>query len=95
MGNTYVGKSSLAEVYAKDRFKQEYRSTEAPAFFTRIVEVDERKVKLQIWDTASMEKFRKAACGYYKAARGIVVVFDVTSKTSFKGIEGWVSHIQE
>jgi small GTP-binding protein len=38
------------------------------------VEIDGRKVKLQIWDTAGQEKYRTITSAYYRSAQGILLV---------------------
>ena len=47
------------------------------------MEIGNRKVKLQIWDTAGAERFRSIALAYYRGAHGILLVFDLTNERSF------------
>ena len=60
--------------------------------------VDDKMVKLQIWDTAGQEKYRSLISNYLREASVAVVVYDVTSnititldKESFHAIHKWVS----
>ena len=46
--------------------------------------VANRKVALNIWDTAGQERFKSIGHAYYREADGIIIVYDTTSKTSFK-----------
>ena len=50
---------------------------------------------MQIWDTAGQEKFRTITSSYYKGAHGIIVVYDITDKTSFDNIESWFKEIEK
>ena len=50
---------------------------------------DETTVKAQIWDTAGQEKFISMMNSYYRAAKGVVLVYDITSKKSFEAVERW------
>ena len=59
------------------------------------LEVDDKKVKLQIWDTAGQEKFRNINTSYYKGANGILVVYDITNKESFEGLTSWLIEIEK
>ena len=49
-------------------------------FGTRIVEVGDKKVKLQIWDTAGQERFRAVTRSYYRGAAGTLMVYDITRR---------------
>ena len=52
-------------------------------------------IKLQIWDTAGQEKFRTITSSYYKGAHGIIVVYNITDRSSFDNIKGWFSEIEK
>ena len=52
--------------------------------------------QLQIWDTAGMEQFRNAlVTKYYRNADGIVLVFDITKRESFEGLDNWISEVKQ
>ncbi|KIN94341.1 hypothetical protein M404DRAFT_1008413 [Pisolithus tinctorius Marx 270] len=59
------------------------------------MEVDGRKVKLGIWDTAGMEKFRVITAPFYRGAQGVILVYDITDKTSFDALAGWLAEIDQ
>ena len=47
----------------------------------------------KIWDTAGQERFRMVGRSFYRQAQGIVLVFDVTNRESYKSIESWITNI--
>ena len=64
-------------------------------FKLKNIEVDNKKVKLQIWDTAGQERFRTITTSYYKGAQAIVVVFDITDKDSFEHVKNWMADVDK
>jgi small GTP-binding protein len=59
------------------------------------VVVEGADVVLQIWDTAGQERFRALARGYYRNADGVVLVFDLTSRSSFEALGPWMRDLQK
>ncbi|NXT74748.1 RB18B protein, partial [Zapornia atra] len=55
--------------------------------------VDGHAVQLAIWDTAGQERFRTLTPSYYRGAQGIVLVYDVTRKDTFAGLDGWLNEL--
>ncbi|KAG5898156.1 hypothetical protein JTB14_034011 [Gonioctena quinquepunctata] len=62
---------------------------------TKVVSVDNTKVKLQIWDTAGQERFRSVTHAYYRDAHALLLLYDVMNKTSFDNIRAWLGEIRE
>ncbi|KVH99996.1 Small GTPase superfamily, partial [Cynara cardunculus var. scolymus] len=61
----------------------------------RTVEIDGKRIKLQIWDTAGQERFRTITTAYYRGAMGILLVYDVTDEASFNNIRNWIRNIEQ
>ena len=59
------------------------------------LEVDGKKVKLQIWDTAGQERFKNIQASYYKGGNGILVVYDITNRESFNNLNSWLIEIEK
>ena len=59
-----------------------------------MLQVDEKRVKLQIWDTAGQERFRNITQTYYKGAAGIILTFSIVDRNSFENIERWMNQIE-
>lgn len=64
-------------------------------FKVRTIDVDGKKIKLQIWDTAGQERFRTITTAYYRGAMGIMLVYDITNEKSFENIKNWIRNIEE
>ena len=52
-------------------------------------------VKLEIWDTAGQDRFKTITTSYYRGAHGILIVYDVTNRTSFEQIKVWLGEIEK
>jgi len=94
IGESKVGKTSLIKRYTKDEFGGVYLTTVGVDFQDKIIDIDNKKVRLQIWDTAGQERFRNVTKSYFQSVHGFVLVYDITDKESFKKIDFWMSYIK-
>jgi Ras-related protein Rab-1A len=78
-----------------DKWTDSYISTIGVDFKIRTIELDGKTIKLQIWDTAGQERFRTISSTYYRGAHGIIVVYDVTNRTSFDNVSRWLTEIDK
>ena len=90
-----VGKTCLLLRYANDSFSPTFITTIGIDFKIKNVEIDTKRIKLQIWDTAGQERFRTITTSYFRGAQGILLVYDVTDRRSFESIRNWISQIQQ
>jgi len=95
LGDSGVGKTCLLLRFADDVFNETFISTIGIDFKHKNIEIDGRKIKLQIWDTAGQEKYRTITSAYYRSAQGIVLCYDVTDERSFNNVAQWVRNIDE
>ncbi|KAL0479752.1 Ras-related protein Rab [Acrasis kona] len=95
IGDSGVGKSCLLLRYIDDTFTSQFTSTIGIDFKVRTLEVDDKKIKCQIWDTAGQDRFRTITNVYYRDAQGILIVYDVTDSKSFEGLRYWIKNIEE
>ncbi|MCL4112818.1 UNVERIFIED_CONTAM: hypothetical protein GTU68_029823 [Idotea baltica] len=102
IGNTSVGKSSLLLRFSDNIFSERYfftifsfLPTIGVDFKIRTFETGGSTVKLQIWDTAGQERFKTITASYYKGAHGIILVYDITDRQSFKDIENWLAEVDK
>jgi len=95
IGDSGVGKTCLLLRYANDSFSPTFITTIGIDFKIKNIEIDDKRIKLQIWDTAGQERFRTITTSYFRGAQGIVLVYDVTDRRSFESIRNWISQIQQ
>ncbi|KAG6424770.1 hypothetical protein SASPL_115190 [Salvia splendens] len=84
IGDTGVGKSCLLLQFTDKRFQPVHDLTIGVEFGARMVTIDARPIKLQIWDTAGQESFRSITRSYYRGAAGALLVYDITRRAVSK-----------
>ncbi|XP_077261343.1 ras-related protein Rab-37 isoform X2 [Temnothorax americanus] len=96
LGDSGVGKTSLLVQFDTGRFQPgNFAATVGIGFTNKVVTVDDTPIKLQIWDTAGQERFRSVTHAYYRDAHALLLLYDVTNKTSYDNIRAWLSEIRE
>ncbi|CAK7331622.1 unnamed protein product [Dovyalis caffra] len=99
IGDSGVGKSCLLLRFSDGSFTTSFITTIGIDFKIRTIELDGKRIKLQIWDTAGQERFRTITTGkpraYYRGAMGILLVYDVTDESSFNNIRNWIRNIEQ
>ena len=95
LGNSDVGKSSLLLRFVDSLWNDAFVPTIGVDFKVKTLEINNKKVKMQIWDTAGQERFRTVVSTYFRGAHGILLLYDVTNKDSFKNLENWLIEIEK
>ena len=90
IGDAAVGKSNLLLRFAQGDFKSEYQLTIGVEFGAKNVDINNKKFRLQIWDTAGQENYRSITRAYYKNSVCAILVYDISNKESFEHISNWV-----
>ncbi|KAJ1673269.1 GTP-binding protein, partial [Spiromyces aspiralis] len=90
-----VGKSCLLLRFSEDSFTPSFITTIGIDFKIRTIDLDGKRIKLQIWDTAGQERFRTITTAYYRGSMGILLVYDVTDERSFNNIRNWISNVEQ
>eukprot|EP01102_Stenamoeba_stenopodia_P010862 TRINITY_DN330_c0_g6_i1.p1 TRINITY_DN330_c0_g6~~TRINITY_DN330_c0_g6_i1.p1 ORF type:complete len:223 (+),score=19.23 TRINITY_DN330_c0_g6_i1:533-1201(+) len=95
IGDSGVGKTCLLIRFTEDSFRPSFIGTIGIDFRIKTIEYKNCILKLQIWDTAGQEKFRTITSAYYRNAMGILLVYDITSESSFNNVTNWMKNIKE
>ena len=95
LANSNVGKSSLFLRFVDDIWNDTFVPTIGVDFKIKTFNIDDKKIKMQIWDTAGQERFKNIIASYYRGAHGILLLYDVTDKDSFKNLSNWLIEIEK
>lgn len=89
LGDPAVGKTSLVRKYIHDMFDDKYLSTLGAKPVKKVIELDDDKVTLMIWDIAGQQYNLHPA--YYASAKGALLVCDLTRKETADSLQSWTS----
>ena len=95
IGNSSVGKSSLLFRFVENVWDDNFVPTIGVDFKLKTLEINGKKVKLQIWDTAGQERFKNITSSYYRGGNGVLVVYDITDRESFENLTSWLIEIEK
>mmetsp|Transcript_41338 Transcript_41338/g.43250 ORF Transcript_41338/g.43250 Transcript_41338/m.43250 type:complete len:181 (+) Transcript_41338:15-557(+) len=95
VGPAESGKSSLLLRFSDNTFSSSYFPTIGVDFKIRTLSIDDKSVKLQVWDTSGQTRFKSITNTYYKGSHGIIILYDVTSKESFKSTSDFVEEVKK
>jgi Ras-related protein Rab-2A len=95
IGDTGVGKSCLLLQFTDKRFQPVHDLTIGVEFGARMITIDGKQIKLQIWDTAGQESFRPITRSYYRGAAGALLVYDITQRHTFNHLTSWLEDARQ
>lgn len=91
IGEAGTGKSCLLHSFIHHTFKPNTPHTIGVEFHARTLRIGDKTVKLQLWDTAGQERFRSVTRSYYRGAAAVILVYDVTQRSTFLNLSRWLA----
>lgn len=95
VGEPGIGKSCTIKRYVDDTFDANYKITMGVDFHLKILKMANQVIKLQLWDVAGQERFGPFLKVYFREAAGAIVVFDITSRSTFDRVPYWKNMVVE
>ena len=94
IGDSGVGKSCLTNRATTNLFEDAYSATVGFEFLSFNIKMDEKVIKLQIWDTCGQELYRSLITNFYRNSSLAIIVYAINSKDSFDNIEMWLRELR-
>ena len=91
IGDAAVGKTSIRRKYLGKGFISSHIATIGVDFAQKTVKVDDQPVQIVIWDLAGQEGYGKVRAHYYQGCSAIILVYDITNRTSFVNAYAWLA----
>ena len=95
LGDATVGKTSILVRYIDNKFEKDSLATLGVDVKYKYVTLDNKKIRMNIWDTAGQDRFRNIAKNYFKGANAVIFVFDVNNKNTLDKIKFWIDNVKE
>jgi small GTP-binding protein len=95
LGDTQSGKSSIVNRFYDDQFTEDTKPTIGAHFKTKTLTINDSNVKLKMLDTAGQERYASPLNMYYKEAKAIIIVYDITNEDSFKKAKTLFTEVTE
>ncbi|XP_023655493.1 ras-related protein Rab-43 [Brienomyrus brachyistius] len=95
VGDVGVGKTCVVQRFKTGIFIERQGNTIGVDFTMKTIDIQGKRVKLQIWDTAGQERFRTITQSYYRSTNGAIIAYDITKKSSFLSVPKWMEDVQK
>ncbi len=95
IGDLASGKTNILSKYLTNTFEPNSTPTIGVEMKVKDFKIKEDLVKAQFWDTAGQEKYDSLTTSYYKGAKGALIVYDITQKSSFDKIESLLKKLRD
>lgn len=93
LGKEAVGKTSMTVRFCSGTFTEELPTVGASYYTKSYILPNSNSIKIEIWDTAGLERYRALAPMYYRNSDAAILVYDITNLESFNVLKIWHSEI--
>jgi small GTP-binding protein len=94
IGDSFVGKTSILNVLVNNSFNESKPTIGANNQKYIYLNKNKEEIVLDLWDTAGQERYKSVIPMYYKGAKAIIIVFDITDTDTYEGAKKWIEEIQ-
>ncbi|MEE6477717.1 hypothetical protein FKM82_011600 [Ascaphus truei] len=95
IGDSNVGKTCVVHRFQSGLFSGKQQNTIGVDFTVRSLNIEGKKVKVQVWDTAGQERFRTITQSYYRSAHGAIIAYDITRRQTFDSVTHWIHEAEK
>ena len=95
VGEGAVGKTSLIAQYVDNKFVEEYVMTVGRDKAIKELDINGKKINIEIWDTPGQEKFNQVNKIFMKNTKIAIIVYSIIDKKSFENLNKWLNMVKE
>ncbi len=89
IGDGGTGKTTFVKRHLSGEFEKRYNATIGVEVHPMVFYTNLGQIKFSVWDTAGQEKLAGLRDGYYIGADCAIIMFDVTSRITYKNVAKW------
>ena len=78
----------------EDDFRDDHDVTVGVEFGSFMVKVEDKVLKLQVWDTAGQESFRSITKIFYRGAHVVILTYSIINGMSFENLNDWLREVR-
>eukprot|EP00349_Pseudokeronopsis_sp_Brazil_P001962 CAMPEP_0202959430 /NCGR_PEP_ID=MMETSP1396-20130829/3620_1 /ASSEMBLY_ACC=CAM_ASM_000872 /TAXON_ID= /ORGANISM="Pseudokeronopsis sp., Strain Brazil" /LENGTH=175 /DNA_ID=CAMNT_0049677979 /DNA_START=12 /DNA_END=539 /DNA_ORIENTATION=+ len=90
IGDSGIGKSCVLKRLVENEFKEDHDVTVGVEFGSYLIRIEDKILKLQIWDTAGQESFRSITKIFYRGAHAAILGYSITNRETFNNLTDWM-----
>ena len=94
IGDSGVGKSCLTTQAVRNNFEEFYTATIGFEFLTFNMRINNKVLKLQIWDTCGQEVYKSLISNFYRNSSLALILYAINNLDSFKHAETWLHDLK-
>lgn len=94
IGDSGIGKSCVLKRLMEDDFKEDHDVTVGVDFGSHLIKVEDKILKLQVWDTAGQESFKSITKIFYRGAHCIILAYSIINGLSFDNLKEWLRDVR-
>uniref|UniRef100_A0A7S4ISA4 Uncharacterized protein n=1 Tax=Vannella robusta TaxID=1487602 RepID=A0A7S4ISA4_9EUKA len=91
-GDLATGKTSLIKRFVEGSFDDAVLPSICDSL-SKTLTVNGNQVEVELWDTAGQERFRTVTSSFYKGAKIVAFVYDMTKKETFDNLQHWLTEV--
>jgi small GTP-binding protein len=95
LGDSNVGKTNFISQFIDKKFSDSYMSTSGIDLKMRTLVIKNKKIRIQLWDTAGQEKYKAITKNLFLKVQGSLIMYDITDEKSFTNLINWVKSVKE
>ena len=95
VGDSSVGKTNFIMRFINNEFINNYLTTSGIDLKTKDIEVKNKKIRIQIWDTAGQVQYKAITRNLFLKVMGAIIIYDITNEKSYTNLKSWVQLIRE
>ena len=95
IGNSNTGKTSIVESFINNQYSQTPQNTIGVGFYSKILELDDKCLKIHIWDTGGLERFFSITKSYFRRTSVVIITYDITDNKSFRDVKFWYNSVKQ